>query len=170
MDDTILQVSVNSFIFRHSQTGGLFYADGRAVEPASRPLRLGRYLFQDQRSGFPVLVEDFDAVSRQFTLRVGGRRVLVEVRDVFDEVSRRSGAARSGARKAAAIRSPMPGLIVQIMVQPGQPVRKGDGLLVLEAMKMENMLRAPGEGVVDAVLCQMGQSVEKGQELLRFRD
>ncbi|MCS6980946.1 MAG: acetyl-CoA carboxylase biotin carboxyl carrier protein subunit [Flavobacteriales bacterium] len=170
MEDTILQISVGSFIFKHSQSAGLLLSDGRAVEPQPRLKRLGRFLFQDESSGLSVLVEDFDPTSRRFTLRVGSRRVFVEVRDVLDEVSLRSGAVRTGIRKAVTIRSPMPGLIMQIMVQPGQSVRRGDGLLVLEAMKMENMLRAPSDGIVDTVLCQAGQSVEKGQELLRFRD
>jgi len=65
--------------------------------------------------------------------------------------------------------SPMPGLLREIAVAPGQPVKTGEKLAVIEAMKMENILKADTDGVVDAVLAAAGDSVAVDQPILRFR-
>ena len=75
------------------------------------------------------------------------------------------GTARSGP---ATLRSPMPGLVVRVLVSPGHAVQPGQGLVVLEAMKMENELRAQAGAVVAAVHIRGGQAVEKGQVLIEF--
>jgi pyruvate carboxylase subunit B len=62
----------------------------------------------------------------------------------------------------------MPGLVVRVSVEPGQAVESGAGVLVLEAMKMENELRATSAGIVRAVRVQPGQAVERGQVLVEF--
>ena len=60
----------------------------------------------------------------------------------------------------------MPGLVVRVLAEPGAPVAPGTGLVILEAMKMENELKAPVPGVVGKVMVKAGQSVEKGQALV----
>ena len=64
----------------------------------------------------------------------------------------------------------MPGLVLRVQVAPGQEVPAGAGLVVLEAMKMENELKAPAPALIKAVRVQPGQAVEKGQVLLEFED
>lgn len=66
------------------------------------------------------------------------------------------------------LRAPMPGMVVRVTVEPGQTVAAGTGMVVLEAMKMENELRAPGPATVKAVKVQPGQAVEKGQVLVEL--
>ena len=76
------------------------------------------------------------------------------------------------APKAAApaggqtINAPMPGTILSVNVKPGQAVKKGDILVMLEAMKMENEIMAPNDGTVGAVNVTKGQSVQSGDVLL----
>ena len=62
----------------------------------------------------------------------------------------------------------MPGLVLNILVKPGDAVKKNDPVLVLEAMKMENMIKAPGDAVVGAIAAETGKAVEKGQLLVSF--
>ena len=62
--------------------------------------------------------------------------------------------------------APMPGNIISVNVKPGQPVKKGDVLLILEAMKMENEIMAPCDGTVGSVNVTAGQTVQSGQQLL----
>jgi biotin carboxyl carrier protein len=62
----------------------------------------------------------------------------------------------------------MPGLVLKIMVEPGQEVSKGDGLLILEAMKMENIIKAPTDGVVKSIEVEQSNAVEKNQVLIKF--
>jgi len=64
------------------------------------------------------------------------------------------------------VRAPMPGLVLRVEVEAGQEVRAGSGLVVLEAMKMENEIRSSGPGRVSAVLVEPGQAVEKGTPLV----
>jgi biotin carboxyl carrier protein len=66
------------------------------------------------------------------------------------------------------LRAPMPGLVLQVLVEPGSEVAPGDGLIVLEAMKMENELRADLPGKVKAVHVEAGSAVSKGELLLSF--
>lgn len=68
----------------------------------------------------------------------------------------------------AVVKAPMPGLVVRVLVGEGDPVEKGDALVVLEAMKMENELRAPAAGVVVGLKVAPGQVVEKGQVLVEL--
>jgi pyruvate carboxylase subunit B len=62
----------------------------------------------------------------------------------------------------------MPGLVLRIEVEPGQLIKPGQGVVTIEAMKMENELRAEVEGTVSRVLVQQGQPVEKGAVLIEF--
>jgi len=66
------------------------------------------------------------------------------------------------------LRAPMPGLVVRVAVAPGDEVRAGDGLIVMEAMKMENELKAERDGVVEAVHVSVGQTVDRDDLLVTF--
>lgn len=68
------------------------------------------------------------------------------------------------------LKSPMPGVILDLLVSPGDHVEKGEKILILESMKMENELRAGREGVVTRVHVEKGASVEKNQELITIGD
>jgi biotin carboxyl carrier protein len=71
--------------------------------------------------------------------------------------------------KVDEIRAPMPGLVLQILVGPGEEVKRGDTLLILEAMKMENVIKSPGDGLIGQVSVEKGQPVDKGQVLFRMQ-
>lgn len=67
------------------------------------------------------------------------------------------------------IRCPMPGMVVAVLVEPGQEVRAGEGLVIVEAMKMENEIRAPRTGVVEEVHVAAGERVSQDEPLVRLR-
>jgi biotin carboxyl carrier protein len=71
-------------------------------------------------------------------------------------------------KKISELRSPMPGLVLTIPVKPGDVVRKGEALLILEAMKMENVLKAPSDLLISEIKVVQGQAVEKNQPLILF--
>lgn len=90
---------------------------------------------------------------------------------VEEEQTHRARMLSGGSQKTAkekAARAPMPGLIVKIEVAVGQKVSPGDGLLIMEAMKMENEIKAKGAGVVKAIKVAERQPVEQGQVLITF--
>lgn len=78
----------------------------------------------------------------------------------------KAAAAPSGAQGAVKVNAPMPGKILKVNVSAGQTVKKGDVLIVLEAMKMENEISAPQDGTVATVECAAGDSVESGKVLV----
>ncbi len=119
--------------------------------------------------GRPTVLTMRSAGRGQWSLGLGGDRWEAEV---VDERTRHIRSLTAGAerqRGPAILRAPMPGLVVRILVEAGQEVEVGAGLVVLEAMKMENELRATAAGTVGAVRAQPGEAVEKGQVLVEFR-
>ena len=108
---------------------------------------------------------DGGPVSR-WVLGAAGERCEV---DVVDDRTRQIQALTAGRTPVAGgntVKAPMPGLVIRIAVERGQRVEAGAGLVVVEAMKMENELRAPRPGVVTAVHVAIGQPVEKGTALV----
>jgi pyruvate carboxylase subunit B len=98
---------------------------------------------------------------------LGGQRYRVQIED---ERARRLGERRTAVEEAgeAEVTSPMPGVVVAVLVEAGQEVRTGEGLLILEAMKMENEIRALRTGVVEAVHVTPGQRVSQDDALVRI--
>jgi len=134
---------------------------------------------------------DFDTVIGQpvYSLIVGGKSHEAYVREgddewlvllrgrlypvqVADEREKRLRAAAGGGVAEGGefqLKAPMPGLVVAIPVEDGQTVKKGDVLLVLESMKMQNELKSPRDGVVSRIKVKPGESVEQKQALLSLQ-
>jgi biotin carboxyl carrier protein len=103
-----------------------------------------------------------------YTLSIDGRSYDVDALDERARTIRQLSGGASAAAGPAPLVAPMPGLIVRINVGPGDQVQTGQGLVVMEAMKMENELRATSTGTVKAVLVAVGAPVEKGAVLLEL--
>jgi biotin carboxyl carrier protein len=101
-------------------------------------------------------------------MHIGGRRVHAEVVDERTRAIRAMTRATAGPTGPRPIRAPMPGLVVRVEVAVGDAVRAGQGVLIMEAMKMENELKADAPGVVSRILAAPGQAVEKGAVLVEF--
>ncbi|HAE12939.1 MAG TPA: biotin/lipoyl-binding protein [Chitinophagales bacterium] len=125
------------------------------------------HLLHDGRS-YTIEVLQQDAAGKQCTLRINGRTYEVGIQDPIDQLLDQMGLSSAAAGKMAQLQAPMPGLILDIRVQAGDAVQKGDPLMVLEAMKMENVLKAEGEGIVKNILVAKGQNVEKGFVMMEF--
>ena len=102
----------------------------------------------------------------RYTLWVDGYRFETEGLDERTRAIRDLSAANPGPSGPAPILAPMPGLIVRVSVKPGDRVEAGQGLVVMEAMKMENELRATAPGTVKSVEVSAGTAVEKGALLV----
>lgn len=104
----------------------------------------------------------------RWALAPGGERREVEVLD--ERTVHIRSLTSSGDRPGASpvLKAPMPGLVLRVEATPGQRVTAGAGLVVLEAMKMENELKASAAAVVRSVRVQAGEAVEKGQILIEF--
>lgn len=103
-----------------------------------------------------------------FDLSMDGHRFTVEALDERARIIRELSGAAQKAAGPAHLNAPMPGLIVRINVRDGDPVGAGQGLVVMEAMKMENELRAAAAGTVKRVVVAPGSAVEKGALLIEM--
>ncbi len=141
--------------------------DGRSYRAELRAVP-GTPLRQLSLDGRPKLLAVQPLGRGRWLLGAAGERREVEVIDERTRHIRSLTAQTAAAGGGGVLKAPMPGLVVRALVEPGQRVEAGAGMLVLEAMKMENELRASAPGVVRAVRVQAGQAVEKGQVLVEF--
>ena len=108
------------------------------------------------------------ATRGSYSLWVDGWRFEGEALDERTRAIREITAASAGAAGPAPVVAPMPGLIVRVTVEVGDTVQAGQGVVVMEAMKMENELRASVSGTVKAVHVAPGTAVEKGALLIEL--
>jgi len=103
-----------------------------------------------------------------WSLDIDGRRVEAEALDERMRAIKDLTAAAAVSSGPAPLLAPMPGLVVRIAVAVGDVVSAGQGLVMIEAMKMENELRTPAAGVVTAIRVSTGQAVDKGAVLVEL--
>ncbi|MEA5258342.1 acetyl-CoA carboxylase biotin carboxyl carrier protein subunit [Arcicella aquatica] len=123
-------------------------------------------LYNNRSYNAEVLEADYQAKS--FLIKMNNRQYVVNVKDRFDILLEQLGMSEAASTKVNDLKAPMPGLIVSLLVQVGDSIKKGDSLLILEAMKMENVLKATGEGVIKNIKVSNKQNVEKNQVLIEF--
>lgn len=126
----------------------------------------------DQQHVYSLLLDNasYEALIQEregeYWVFLRGYLFTVQVEDERERRLREASGGRLGPAGEVTVKAPMPGLIVAVPVQEGQPVRKGEKLVLLESMKMQNEIRAPRDGVVKAVRVRPGQSVEQNQILV----
>jgi pyruvate carboxylase subunit B len=140
-------------------------ADGVPLDARTGALGGGAVLVV--ADGRPV-VATVERDGKTARVTVGGHVVEVSLRTETDLLLERFGmdAADTGAERE--VRAPMPGLVLRVLAAPGEAVEAGQGLVVLEAMKMENELKAPAAGTVAAVHAAPGAAVSKGDLLVEL--
>lgn len=118
--------------------------------------------------GRPVTLSVESLGRGRWALTRSGDRLELEVMDERTHHIRSLTAAGDHRKTLDVLKAPMPGLVVRVPIKAGDAVAAGAGLVVLEAMKMENELKAPAAAIVKAVRVAPGEAVEKGQVLLEF--
>lgn len=131
-------------------------------------IKEGHFHILYQNKSYQAEVVKVDFVAKSVSLKINNNRYTVDVKDKFDLLLEKMGISAGNAGKVNNIKAPMPGLIINLKVAEGDTVKTGDQLLILEAMKMENILKSPGDGVVKKIKVKKGDSVEKNQVLIEF--
>jgi acetyl/propionyl-CoA carboxylase alpha subunit len=152
------------------------------VEPGSQPTVNGQLLnismIREGQGYFHILKNEVsyrvevlktNGVEKKVTLRINGKTLTLQAQDSFDQLLNQMGLGGMTTRKVNDLKSPMPGLVIDIPVHEGQTIAAGEPLIILEAMKMENILKAPADVTVKKVLVQKGKAVEKNEVLIQFR-
>ena len=142
--------------------------DGREIPVDLASLRDGGAwsLLVDTRS-YPIVAA---GPSGDLTLTVAGETWHCTVQDEREALLAAAVGTRTGRRSGGVLRSVMPGIVREVHATPGATVRRGDPLLILEAMKMQNEIRADADGVVAEVHVKAGTAVAKGDPLVTLGD
>lgn len=121
-----------------------------------------------ENQSFRIEVIEADTKKKAFQIRVNGDLFSVVLKDSTDLFLDQLGVNTGKSTGMSVLKAPMPGLIYQLPVQVGDKVAKGDVLVVLVAMKMENAIKATGDGEVKSIQVKLGDSVEKNQVMISF--
>lgn len=109
---------------------------------------------------------ELDQIAKSLILKVEGEIYTVQIAEPLDELLSAMGLHERADHKANQIKAPMPGLVLNVLVTEGQQVKKGDAVLILEAMKMENVFKSPEDATVKEIRVSVNAAVEKGQVLM----
>lgn len=110
----------------------------------------------------------FNKEEKKITVRINGNDYEVTLKNDTDLLLEKLGMNSSSQQKINNLKAPMPGLIINIAAQEGEHIKKGEPLIVLEAMKMENVIKAPADVTVKKIKVSPKEAVEKGMVLMEF--
>ncbi|MES2447080.1 MAG: biotin/lipoyl-containing protein [Bacteroidota bacterium] len=142
--------------------------DGEAVDIDVAKLRGNKINILYNHQSYNVEVVELNQLEKIAVVKVNGNVYSLTIKDQFDQLLAQLGMDNLAASKVLQVKAPMPGLVLNVLVNEGDEVKKGDSLLVLEAMKMENMIKSPTDGTVKKIEIKQGDKVEKNQVLISF--
>lgn len=117
---------------------------------------------------FKAEVISEDPLAKTYELSINGRQFTLSLQTPLDAMIADMGLNRSTKKSANTLTAPMPGMVLELNVNVGDQVAEGESLLILEAMKMENVLKSIADVTVKEVLVKKGDAVDKGQALIVF--
>lgn len=113
-------------------------------------------------------IESISEDRKEVVIKVNHVPYTLQIKDRLDLLVEGMGMNNIAGKKSEDLKAPMPGMILEVQVKKGDFVEKGQNLIILEAMKMENIIKAGHDGEIKEVLVEKGKSVEKNQVLIRF--
>ncbi|MCF6365416.1 MAG: biotin/lipoyl-binding protein [Bacteroidales bacterium] len=117
---------------------------------------------------YNVDIISIDNIEKRVILKVNQKTFEVKITDELDKLLKEMGIQNKENKKNKDLKAPMPGLVTEIIIKIGDTIQKGDNLLILEAMKMENNLKAEHDAIIKDIIVEKGNSVEKNQVLVTF--
>lgn len=161
---------INQNLERHVTHKGNdhFSIDDNALNPDIALVRDSQYHVLNNNRSYNVALLEQDG--KTMTLSVNGNKYTVELEDPYDLLLNELGLSFGKAGLVEDIKAPMPGKVVDVMVSSGDTVEKEQPLLILEAMKMENVLKAPANATIQSITVDKQDTVDKNQVLVQFAE
>ena len=164
----MFQATVNDKKFEITSTPDDILVDGKPLSWDLVTIGDGHFHILYNQKSYRAEVVKHDAATKSFTIKLNGKIFTVALKDKFDLLLEKMGMNNGATNKVNNVKAPMPGLIIELKVKEGDTVKQNDPLIILEAMKMENIIKSAGDGVVKTIKVKKGQSVEKNQVLIEF--
>jgi biotin carboxyl carrier protein len=152
----MFKATVNKNSFEIALSGDGFVVNGEPFLWDLIKVDEGYFHILHNHKSYRAEIVKADIATKTFLLKINGRTYPVEVKDKFDLLLEKMGMNSQSSSKVNSIKAPMPGLIIDLKIKAGDLVKAGDPLLILEAMKMENIIKSPGEGTVKTVKVKKG--------------
>tara|TARA_B100001109_G_scaffold255779_1_gene260789 strand:- start:6146 stop:6655 length:510 start_codon:yes stop_codon:yes gene_type:complete len=165
-----LKVNVNqgtSFEINQSKEGQ-FVSNGETKDLDIKVLDSRNFHIIHKHQSFSAEVIKADYSNKSFEIRINNNTYQLEVEDRFDLLLHQLGMDNLASNVVTELKAPMPGLVLSTAVEVGQEVAKDEPLIVLEAMKMENVLKSPEDVKIKSIAVSEGEAVEKNQVLIEF--
>jgi biotin carboxyl carrier protein len=115
-----------------------------------------------------IRIQSIDKEKKIVYVSINGKATSFSIKDKMDLLLEKLGFDTTKSTKMNQLKAPMPGLVIEYFVKEGDEVQAGDKLMILEAMKMENVIKATGEGKIKKLVVTKGNTVEKNQLLIEF--
>ena len=128
----------------------------------------GKYHILQNNSSYKAEVIDSDFKEKMYSVMVNSNTYQVKIANKLDQLISKMGFSIGTNKQINKIKAPMPGLILDVMAKEGQVVKEDDALLILEAMKMENVIISQREGIIKTIAVKKGDAVDKNNLLIEF--
>lgn len=165
----MLQITVNdNREFSIGREGDSWQIDGVDVDADVQLQPNGLVSILYNNKSYTATIEKIDHKAKQLVVSINGSLRNIAISEPMDQLLASMGLDLKAMQKAEPVKAPMPGMVLKVLVKPGQQITKGDGLLILEAMKMENVLKAAADATVKSINVQERTAVEKGAVLIEL--
>lgn len=128
----------------------------------------GRFHIIYENRSYVADVVEVHHEEKKFTISINQNNYQIQLADRYDKLLKDLGFASGSSTTDLQLKAPMPGRILEVLVASGDEVKKGDALVVLEAMKMENIIKASADVKIKSVEAQKDQVVEKNDPIIFF--
>ncbi|VAW15137.1 hypothetical protein MNBD_BACTEROID03-771 [hydrothermal vent metagenome] len=144
-----------------------FYVDTQEIQELNIvQVNENTFHLLDNRQAYQIECSLVKNSFKEMIVSVNGNDYKVKIKDTYDERVKNMGLLSTTSQKVSDIKAPMPGLVIDVLVENGEEISEGTPLVVLSAMKMENIILAPNEGIIKSIEVEKDQAVEKGQLLI----
>lgn len=126
------------------------------------------YRFLYKNVNYNVRIVSYDESTKTYKLKINGYTLTIKKENELDQLINQLGFNKPPKVELKQIIAPMPGLVKDILAKEGDAIVSGSNLLILEAMKMENILKSNGDGVITSIEVKIGDKVDKGTILMKL--
>lgn len=145
-----------------------FEIDGTSKSFDIAQISKNRYHIIIGHKSYNAALINADRETKTFQFKINGRNYDIKIEDQFDQLLQKLGMDVTMDKGFSELKAPMPGKVLSVAVSDGDAISEGDPLLILEAMKMENVLKSPADLTVKSICVTENQAVEKNELLIEF--
>lgn len=163
------QLTVNEkHRFNIEQKDGKTFIDSKEFAFDLKKIRDNIFHILHGNKSYTAELISMNQQEKKAKVKINGNEYDISLQDKYAELLETMGMNHSTKNGIPALKAPMPGMVLDILIKVGDQVNKGDSLLILEAMKMENIIKSAASETIKSIEIEKGTTVEKNQLLLTF--